>query len=115
MYHKRPDEACRQPSRNTLPRSRALIAAGIAFCLLAGFSEGQAADADDAERGVQSLREPGPHADERAIIKRRHPELFDEAKKEDEVDPPGSHYGLVLRETELLSKEMYERHADELR
>ena len=33
----------------------------------------------------------------------------------DEVDPPGSHYGLVLQEIELLSKEMYERHIDELR
>ncbi len=30
-------------------------------------------------------------------------------------DPPGSHYGLVLQEVELLSKEMYEKHLDELR
>jgi len=26
-----------------------------------------------------------------------------------EVDPPGSHYGLVLQEIEFLSKEMYEK------
>ncbi len=32
-----------------------------------------------------------------------------------EVDPPGSHYGLVLQEIEFLSKEMYERHIDDLR
>jgi len=32
-----------------------------------------------------------------------------------EADPPGSHYGLVLQEIELLSKEMYERHIDDLR
>ena len=30
----------------------------------------------------------------------------------DEVDPPGSHYGLVLQEVELLNKEMYEKHID---
>jgi hypothetical protein len=33
----------------------------------------------------------------------------------DYEDPPGSHYGLVLQEIELLSKEMYERHIDDLR
>jgi hypothetical protein len=35
--------------------------------------------------------------------------------EEIKADPPGSHYGLVLQEIELLSKEMYERHIDDLR